>query len=50
MKFINSDFSSNKKLLEKKQEEIKIKIQNATKEKIEYSKTYSFIEKEYNNK
>ena len=50
MKFINSDFSSNKKLLEKKQEEIKLKIQNATKEKIEYSKTYSFIEKEYNNK
>ena len=50
MKFVNSDFSSNKKLLEKKQEEIKIKIQNATKEKIEYSKTYSFIEKEYNNK
>ena len=50
MKFINSDFSSNKKILEKKQEEIKLKIQNATKEKIEYSKTYSFIEKEYNNK
>ena len=50
MKFVNSDFSSNKKLLEKKQEEIKIKIQNATKEKIEYSKTCSFIEKEYNNK
>ena len=50
MKFVNSDFSSNKKLLEKKQEEIKIKIQNATKEKIEYSKTYYFIEKEYNNK
>ena len=50
MKFINSDFSSNKKLLEKKQEEIKIKIQNATKEKIDYSKTYSIIEKEYNNK
>ena len=50
MKFINSDYSSNKKLLEKKQEEIKIKIQNATKEKIEYSKAYSFIEKEYNNK
>ena len=50
MKFVNSDFSSNKKLLEKKQEEIKIKIQNATKEKIEYSKMYSSIEKEYNNK
>jgi len=50
MKFINSDFSTNKKLLEKKQEEIKIKIQNSTKEKIEIAKTYSFIEKEYNNK
>ena len=50
MKFINSDFSTNKNLLEKKQEEIKTKIQNSTKEKIEIAKTYSFIEKEYNNK
>ena len=50
MKFINTDYSNNKKSLEKKQEEIKLKIQNLTKEKIEYNKAYSIIEKEYNNK
>ena len=50
MQFINKDYSSNKLLLEKKQKEIKLKIQNLTKEKIEYIKTYSTMEKEYNNK
>ena len=50
MKFINKDYSYNKKLLQKNQEEIKIKIQNLTKEKLEYNKAYSIIEKEYNNK
>ena len=50
MKFINSDYENNKKLLEKKLGEIKLKIQNATKEKFEYIKTYSKMEKEYNIK
>ena len=50
MKFINSDYETNKKLLQKKLEEIKLKIQNATKEKFEYIKTYSKMEKEYNIK
>ena len=50
MKFINSDYENNKKLLEKKLGEIKLKIQNATKEKFEYIKTYSKMGKEYNIK
>ena len=33
MKFTNKDYSYYKKLLQKNQEEIKIKIQNLTKEK-----------------
>ena len=50
MKFINDDYSNNKKILESNGEEIKSKIQNLTKEKIEYNKAYSIIENEYNNK
>ena len=50
MKFINNDYSQNKKILENNGNEIKTKIQNLTKEKIEYNKTYSIIENEYNNK
>ena len=50
MQFINNDYSKNKKIFEKNEEEIKLKIQNLTKEKIEYNKAYSVIEKEYNNK
>ena len=50
MQFINNDYSKNKKIFENNEEEIKLKIQNLTKEKIEYNKAYSVIEKEYNNK
>ena len=50
MKFINNDYSNNKKIFENNEEEIKLKIQKLTKEKIEYNKTYSIIEKEYNKK
>ena len=50
MQFINNDYSNNKKIFENNEEEIKLKIQNLTKEKIEYNKAYSVIEKEYNNK
>ena len=47
MQFINNDYSKNKKIFENNEEEIKLKIQNLTKEKIEYNKAYSVIEKEY---
>ena len=50
MKFINKDYPQNKKILEKQQEELKIKIQNLIKEKIEYNKICSLSEEEYNNK
>ena len=50
MQFINNDYSKNKKIFENNEEEIKLKIQNLTKEKIEYNKAYSVMEKEYNNK
>ena len=50
MQFINNDYSKNKKIFENNEEEIKLKIQKLTKEKIEYNKAYSVIEKEYNNK
>ena len=50
MKFVNKDYPQNKKILEKNQEELKMKIQNLIKEKMENYKICSVIEKEYNNK
>lgn len=50
MYFLNNDYLFNKNYFEKKYEEIKINIQNCTKEKMEYNKKYKEQEKEFNKK
>ena len=50
IQFLNADFSYNKNFFQKKYNNIKIKIQNCTKEKIEEKKIYINQDKEYNKK
>ena len=50
VQFLNADFSYNKNFFQKKYNNIKIKIQNCTKEKIEEKKIYINQDKEYNKK
>ena len=50
MKFINKDYLYNKKILQKRYEEIKANIQNYTKEKIQYNTQYNIMKKEYEQK
>ena len=50
VQFLNADFSYSKNFFQKKYNNIKIKIQNCTKEKIEEKKIYINQDKEYNKK
>ena len=50
VQFLNADFSYSNNFFQKKYNNIKIKIQNCTKEKIEEKKIYINQDKEYNKK